>query len=163
MRDKDHSARQLDVPQRKAVMPRSVFSPICAIGSLLLAIPLISCLSMSPVGEADRPLVKGALELVLFEGTGQFHGIMIADNDLEPRRKIWLSRDHKIELQITSMDYVYSLTQPTLDLNVVVVPGLPVFVDLKKRPPGFYELTLNPICGTPWDHSDPPNTIVIVP
>ena len=160
----DHPARQLGLCPKKTVMPGSIFSPICAIGCLLLVIPLLSSIPKpSPVGESDRPMVQGALELVLSEGTGQFHGTRIADDDLKPRRKIWLSRDHEIELQITSLDYVYSLTQPTLNLNLVIVPGLPVFVDLRKRPPGFYEMSLNPICGTPWDHSDPPNTIVIVP
>jgi hypothetical protein len=141
-----------------------IFVPICAIGCLLAAGPLISVVPPhSPEGGAVRPLAQGTLELVLCEGAGRFRGSLLKDDVLVPRRKIWLSKNHQIELQITSLDYVYSVVQPALGLNSVVLPGLPAFVDLKRKPPGGYEVASDPICGTPWNHSDPPSTVVILP
>jgi hypothetical protein len=154
----------LQPPGRRSICGGRKFVSACAIGCLLAAGPLISVVPpLSPVGEAIRPLALGTLELVLSDGTGQFRGATLKDDVLAPRRKIWLSQYHEIALQITSLDYVYSVDQPALNLNSVVVPGLPVFVDLKRKPPGFYEVSLDPICGTPWNHSDPPSAIVILP
>ena len=141
-----------------------IFCSAFAIGSLFVAAIVVAVSSERlPMGEPGNPLPGGRVELVLFEGNGTFHAPKMPDDSQQPRRKIWLSQNHRVELLITSADYVYALNQPDLGVNVVAVPGLRVSVDLEKMPLGSYELSSNPICGTPWNHSDPPSTIVIVP
>lgn len=116
-----------------------------------------------PDGSAEHPLVSGTIELVLFEGNAAFRGVPSAEHPAEPVRDLWLRKHHHVEFVVTSQDYVYAVQQPELNLKVVAVPGLSMPLRVAGVDPGHYELTLNPICGTPWKHLDPPASFDISP
>ena len=92
-------------------------------------------------------------ELHLASGAATF---LPGDSDSE----FILDEGTPLYLTIISEDYIYSLRQPELGWNLIAVADIPVEIQMTMETAGRFPITLDPICGFPWKHSQPPTLVV---
>ncbi len=76
-------------------------------------------------------------------------------------QELVIDEGREYELNVESNDYVYSLHQSELSLNVVAVPDMILTSSFLAEQAGSYELELSPMCGFPWKHQGSPGVVII--
>jgi len=103
-----------------------------------------------------------SIRIVVLEGICYFSEKSNASvNVPDLKQELVIEEGREYELNVESHDYVYSLRQLELSLNVVAVPGLVSTLSFQTEQPGNYEIKLAPMCGFPWKHQDSPGIIVV--
>jgi len=87
-------------------------------------------------------------------------GNAVAQDATDPRRLTIVS-GASVHLRVESRDYVYFLKQAGLSLDLPAIPETVFETSFTAPEPGRYELALSPICGLPWEHVEPPGTILV--
>jgi heme/copper-type cytochrome/quinol oxidase subunit 2 len=88
-------------------------------------------------------------------------GVLHSDDDPISRNLLLLPQHSTVQLQMTSDDYLFRLSQKELNLNTIAVPNHQITTMIDTGKPGLYDLESQPMCGTPFFHgNDQPQIIV---
>jgi heme/copper-type cytochrome/quinol oxidase subunit 2 len=68
-----------------------------------------------------------------------------------------------VHFEFISDDYVYILSQPELDLELVVIPGQVSATTVSSQQAGAYPVNAMGLCGDLWSHRTPPLRLVCRP
>ncbi|MBQ17922.1 MAG: hypothetical protein CMJ65_12435 [Planctomycetaceae bacterium] len=75
-------------------------------------------------------------------------------DDLVSSRHLHLPQGQVVDLQLTSTDYIYTLSLPGLQLEEIAVPELVHTLRLEAQRNGVYRLLSDPMCAVRFSHDD---------
>lgn len=118
--------------------------------SLLLLITLYGC-------ETSKPAID-----VRAEGKGFYWYFTLAgadalfdtQDDIKIEKTIHLPENRKINIQVTSNDYLYMFRSSQLNIKEVAVPNMIFTINFVADQPGKYELEVDPLCGFNFAHNN---------
>lgn len=135
--------------------------------SMAVAVAFVSLIVAtwgSLAGRREVPARPSEVRVTLYVENGLCRfvpeGNAVAEDATDPRQLTIVS-GASVHLRVESRDYVYFLKQAGLSLDVPAIPETVFEASFTAPEPGRYELALSPICGLPWEHAEPPGTILV--
>ena len=83
-------------------------------------------------------------------GDGRFGTV----DDLVSSRVLHLPRGRRVDLKLTSTDYIYTWTLPELELEEIAVPELVHTLRVEAERVGSYRLLADPMCAIRFSHDE---------
>lgn len=83
-------------------------------------------------------------------GDGRFGTV----DDLVSSRVLHLPRGRRVDLKLTSTDYIYTWTLPELELEEIAVPELVHTLRIEAERVGSYRLLADPMCAIRFSHDE---------
>jgi cytochrome c oxidase subunit 2 len=74
-------------------------------------------------------------------------GALGTEDDICARHHVHLPKNTKVRLQLTSDDYLYTLTLPEWDLKEMAVPDMVFTLEFETKQIGQYDLLGDQMCG----------------
>ena len=103
---------------------------------------------------------KGTVDGWIFRKRGP-DGMLYSDDDSISHNLLLLPQHTTVQLQMTSDDYLFRLSQKELNLNTIAVPNHQITTMIETGNPGLYDLESQPMCGTPFFHGNVQPQIVV--
>ena len=103
---------------------------------------------------------KGTVDGWIFRKQGP-DGMLHSDDDPISHNLLLLPQHSTVQLQMTSDDYLFRLSQKELNLNTIAVPNHQITTMIDTGKPGLYDLESQPMCGTPFFHANVQPQVVV--
>ena len=84
----------------------------------------------------------------------------IPGDDLTVLQNLYLPRNRKVTLRLTSDDYLYTFSLPDFDLKEVAVPEMIFTLELQPKKSGTFQLRGDQFCG--YAHSSLLGELVVL-
>ncbi len=139
---------------------------VCTI--LVLPATMAGCGSRRPIPVAWPESTSGERVIAVtgsrFQWSFRFpgrDGRFGTSDDLVSSRHLHLPQGQMVDLQLTSTDYIYTLSLPGLQLEEIAVPELVHTLRLEAQRNGVYRLLSDPMCAVRFSHDDEMGQVLV--
>lgn len=116
----------------------------------LLLLAFYGCNSSAPVIEV-RAEGRGFYWYFTLAGAD---ALFDTQDDISIDKNIYLPENRKINIQVSSNDYLYMFRSTRLNIKEVAVPNMIFTINFVADQPGQYELEVDPLCGFNFAHDN---------